>query len=245
MRPVRRFRKLRRVIAWVLSVLLGTMPIALVAFWLTFQHKPGWYKPAGLGESEMQQARGDAVQVADYVSDQMVLGKAFETVLHDAAVNKWLAALPYSWPEAGRLLPPEITDLAVRFESGKVRAGAHYERNGWQAILSVGLTVSVSADGNDISIALDGVYGGSLPVPRVVLRRMVDQLLESFSTDRDLASDPLQPLASAIRNVHSAEDLFRGLRIRNRFVWFNGDRPFRIKTVDIGEGELRLQVEPL
>jgi hypothetical protein len=233
------------VIAWLLFVVLGTTPIAIVALWLTFQHKPGWYCPAVLGEPGMQQARSAAVQVADYVSDQMVLGQPFEAVFHDCEVNKWLAALPYSWPEASDVLPPEITDLAVRFESGKVRAGAHYERNGWQAILSVGLTVSVSADGNDISIALDGVYGGSLPVPRVVLRRMMDQLLESFSTDRDLASDGMQPLASAIRNVQSAEDLFSGLRIRNRFVWFNGDRPFRIKAVDIGEGELRLRIEPL
>jgi hypothetical protein len=50
---------------------------------------------------------------------------------------------------------------------------------------------------------------------------------------------------SSIREVRSVEQLYRGIRIRNRFVWPNGKRLFRIDQITIDADELRLRIEPI
>ncbi|MGB2984407.1 MAG: hypothetical protein WBE26_00875 [Phycisphaerae bacterium] len=245
MRVKRRTHKLRRLLARVLTAALVAGPVALVALWLTFQHKPGWYRPVILDEAGIQRARSEAVRAADYVSDQMVEGRPFAAVLHDRSVNAWLAALPHSWPEARDVLPPQISDPAVRFDSGELRVGAHYAAEGWQAIISIGVKLGVSEDSGAVEIALNGAHGGSLPVPRVVLEGILDHLLQTLHARHDRSIEAAEPLVSALREVQSVDELYEGVRIRNRFVWFNGDRPFRIDSIIIDDGELRLQIEPL
>ena len=229
--------------------------VALIALWLTFQHKPGWYRPATLDEAGIQQARSRAIATADFVGDQMVRGEPFDVVLLDRSVNEWLAALPHVWPDARDSLPPELSDLAVRFDDGKVQIGAHYAARQWQAIVSVDMLLRPSDDGSAVEIALGGVHGGSLPVPRAILRSLLDHLLQSAWANRHLScrsgSARRVPLMAgrarptALQEVQSVDELFEGVKIRNRFVWFNGDRPFRIDSIRIDGGELRLRIEPL
>ena len=236
--------------------------VALIALWLTFQHKPGWYRPATLDEAGIQQARSQAVATADFVGDQMVRGEPFDVVLLDRSVGEWLAALPHVWPDARDSLPPEFSDLAVRFDEGKVQIGAHYAARQWQAIVSVDVLLRPSDDGSAIEIALSSAHSGSLPVPRAILKGLLDHLLQSPWATRRVArssaslavayprtkarhstAGPRHP--AALQEVQSVDELFEGVRIRNRFVWFNGDRPFRIDSIRIDGGELRLRIDPL
>ncbi len=87
--------------------------------------------------------------------------------------------------------------------------------------------------------------GGSLPVPRAILRRLLDPLLRGVRDASSRSADPAGEFSPNLGDVGSIDDLFRGVKIRNRFVWGNGDRPFRIDSFTIDDGELRLSIEPL
>ena len=245
MRPKTWRRRGRRVARLAFLTVLTAGPVALVTVWFCLQHKPGWYRPAVLDDAGMQRARAGATGIVDSVSDRMVQGRPFDVVLLDRQVNEWLTALPHSWPEVQRSMPREITDPAVRFETGKVRVGAHCERGGWRAIISVGLSVRVSADGDSIETALTEAHGGSLPVPRWILDMLLDSLLQRGWEARDGAEDAPASILPGLDHVGSADDLFRGVKVSNRFIWQNGDRPFRIDAITIEDGTLRLSLEPL
>ena len=73
----------------------------------------------------------------------------------------------------------------------------------------------------------------------------MERLLEQARSGRWKADGAGEPLIAALRRIQSVDDLFDGVAIGNRFVWFNGDRPFRIESVRIDDGQLRLRIEPL
>ena len=72
----------------MLTVALVVVPLTLIVAWLTFQHKPGWYRPVLLDEAGLAHARKEAVATADWVSDRMVQGQAFEVVLTARSLNE-------------------------------------------------------------------------------------------------------------------------------------------------------------
>ena len=227
------------------KIVLIAGPIVLVMLWLVFQHKPGWYRPPVVTEPLLQHARTTSAAAADDVSKRIVEAEPFQMVLTDVAVNEWLAALPHLWPDARRSIPPEISDVAVRFEGGRVRVGVLYARGGWRVILSVGLAMAVSRDGQAITVALTDARGGSLPVPRAILERVLSGVLE-IAADRPLGpGSHVKTPRSASAGLQSVDELFEGVRIRNRFVWPNGDRPLRVDSIEVDGGELRLGIEPL
>jgi hypothetical protein len=230
------------------TALLGAIlaPVTFVGLWLAFQHKPAWYQPVRMDEQGYHFARRDAVATADSISDQLVQGKEFELVLTDRSVNEWLAALPRIWPEAKQTLPPELRDPAVRFAEDRIRFAAHFDKNGWQAIVSVDLFVRVSDDGTSVTVALAGARGGSLPVPRTIIERLLRPLIEhARSSGKNHDADATSPWDAAVKSVRSVDQFFTGVTSRNRFVWPNGKRPFRIASIRASNGELRIRLQPL
>ncbi|GAG48205.1 unnamed protein product, partial [marine sediment metagenome] len=107
----------------------------------------------------------------------------------------------------------------------------------------------ISDDGRDVAIALTGARSGSLPVPQAVLERLLNPLLDRERVPRSSRSEGWgtthSPLHSALDDVRSVDDFFEGVKVRNRFIWPNGDRPFRIDSIRIDNGELHLRIEPL
>jgi len=238
-----KFRRAARRAALLVAILAAA---AFVGLWLAFQHKPAWYRPIRLDELVYQRARGETVATADSISDQLVLGKEFEFVLSDRSVNGWLAALPRIWPEAGQTLPDELRDPAVQFAEDRIRFAAHFQENGWQAIVSVDLFARVTDDGTSVTIALAGARGGSLPVPRAVIERLLGPLIEhARSSETNHDADATSPWDAAVKGVRSADQLFTGVTNRNDFVWPNGKRPFRIASIRATNGELRIRLQPL
>ena len=203
------------------------MPIAAVAGWLALRYIPSWYRPVVLSSEELVRVKGDIAGRADWISHRMVAGRSFELILHDYTINEWLAALPHAWSDAWRVVPPELTDPVIRFEPGGIILAAHCAKDGWEAIIRVRVEVAVSADGDAIDVRVTSVRGGIVPVPRSV----IDRLLESMS-DPEL-------------DHSSAESADHRLRLHNQFNWPNGDRRFRIESIRIEEGAVRIVVEPL
>jgi len=212
--------------------LLVISPLGASALWLTFQHKPSWYRPVLLSADNFQRARREAVAAADDFGDKLVAGRPFEVTLRQQSVNEWLAALPEIWPEAKDALPPELSAPAVRFEPGLLRIGAHLERAVGQTILSVDLVPEVSKDGASIGIAARALRAGSLSIPRILFERVLPWF------------DPQAPSTAPDDRV-SIGQLFSGVTSSNRFVWPNGERAFRIQSVSLIDGELHLNIEPL
>ena len=231
----------------VLTVVFVAVPVTLSALWLAFHHKPGWYQPVSLDEAGVQRARSQAVGVADFVSDRMVEGEEFDVLLQDRSINEWLAAWLRDWPDGRDALPPELSDPAIHFDAGRIRVAAYFATGGWRAIVSVALTLGLTVDGSAVEIRLSGAHAGSLPLPRVILDDVLDHLLQGARAGPpwEDSHSTMGPLASILREVRSVDELFEGVRIRNRFVWFNGERPFRIESLTIDDGNLRLRVRPL
>ena len=245
MRDITRKRTTRRRIRLGLGIAFIVSAVVLVTLWLVFQHRPGWYRPEIVTETMLQQARTTSAAAADRVSKRIVEAETFEVRLTADTVNQWLAALPHLWPDARRSIPPEISDLAVHFDDGRVRVGALYAKDGWQAIVSVGLILAVSGDGDGITVTLDDARGGSLPVPRMILEEILQRVRQGAGRAGANPELDAGTLESVLEGLRSVDDLFDGVRLRNRFVWPNGRRPIRIAAIEADDGELHLQIEPL
>jgi hypothetical protein len=207
----------------VLATVLG----ALLVLWLTFQHVPAWYQPVQLDAEESRDARADATGMGDWISGKMVDREPFEVVLHDWSITRWLAALPVLWPEFEESVPAGLSEGAVKFDDGRILAGAHYEHQGWRLIINLAITTEIVDGGDHLMLKLETVRGGSLPVPKAVIREL------------------LVPLVARSRRIQSVDDLFDGVKIDNRFTWPNGDRLFRIDSIHIEDGDLRIGIVPL
>ncbi len=215
-----------------------TVPLSLAAVWLVTHHRPGWYAPPRLGEEDSQRARREAVAAFDSVGDQLVQGRAFDVVLLDQSVSEWIGVLPTLWPEVNDVWPRELRDVVVRFEPGIVRVGAHLEAARLQSIVNLDVELSVSHDGTSLSIRPARIRAGAFPLPFFALRWFVDSQ-ESASSGKTRRLD-----AETFERLPVGEFL-GGTQVRNRFVWPNGNRSFRIASVEIRRGELRLRIEPL
>jgi hypothetical protein len=227
---------------------LITTPLGLLTLWLALEHRPGWYVPAVLDEQGVQAARRDATNAVDQFGDQLVRRLPFEVVLRDDALNAWLAALPHIWPDAAQAVPRELHDPALRFEAGLLRIGALYEVSGWRAIVSGAAAAALADDGATIELRLAELCCGSVPMPPSLITRAADPHLHAAALSdakQSSASETPGGVISSIGEVRSVDQLYRGVRIRNRFVWPNGKRPFRIAQITIDAGELRLRIEPL
>ncbi|MCH7872055.1 MAG: hypothetical protein IID33_10185 [Planctomycetes bacterium] len=233
------------------SVGLIVVPLVVIALWLTLHHKPGWYHPVELDARGMQRARRQALSTADSISDQMVQRKPFDIVLTDESVTQWIAALGSIWPEVKERIPSEITDIAVAFDDGVVRVGGRY-RGSWHAIVNVHLELGMTEDGSTLWIQLLSVYGGLLPIPSSMIERALAGRLGADESASDASNGRLDGADSLTRWIGSPSDHANGpsetrsrAEIENRFVWFNGRRPYRILSIQVGAGVLRLRIEPL
>ena len=226
----------RRAIAAGLVCLLPGM----AALCLTVEHKPGWYRPAVLDEHGLERARSEATAAWDQISGRVVQGRPFDVVLTDRVVNEWLAALDHHRPEVLQSLSPQLRAPAVRFLEGDVRVGAHYEANGWRAIVTVAAAPRISPDGRLCQLELTGAYVGSLPVPKALIQTSKRRNVEASKPTKIKEMNP---------SLFGRLDIstFRRFlpEIANRFVWPNGDRPFRIDSIMVRDGELHLRVIPL
>ncbi|MHC5108991.1 MAG: hypothetical protein ACYTHJ_03830 [Planctomycetota bacterium] len=232
-----------RIVRWVLRAGPVVVVLSLVILWLCFQRRPGWYRPAILDQDGVRRASSAAVAWADDVSDRMVRADPFKLVLSNEEVTEFAAILPELFPDEFAGWPPELTLPAVAFADGFIHVGFHCEREGWRLIAVVELAVEVNETSQEITVALAGVRGGSLPIPRFLLRKQVDPII---AREISRLEKPYRRHGQHFLNdLAGVDDLIEGVQIPNRFVWPNGKRPFRITQVDASEGKLNLWIRPL
>lgn len=228
----------------VIVALLAVFALC-VTIWLVFQHKPAWYEPAVPDELTLQAARTGSAAFADDTSDAMVRGQPFEVVLLEKSVNQWLAALPVLWPEVRDHFPPGLEAPAVSFADGEIRVGGLYSHGPWKVIANVGIVPELIDHGESIRLRAVEARGGSLPLPRRLLERLVNRIRTNSRGDQRATGGEQTAGALILREVRTVDDLFCGIRIRNDFVWPNGERRYRIASITITRGELRLGLDPL
>lgn len=234
----------RRFLCTLLLLSFGAVFAMVGGLWFTFQHRPPWYQPVTPDEATLQAARRESAAVADSTSRSMVEGEMFEVALSDAAVNRWLAALPSLWPDVGRRMPAGLRDPAVSFDEGEMRIGGFYEDRGWRVIANAAIVPELTDAGATITLRLAAARGGSLPLPRNFLERAVRQLRRR-ADEAVTAPDGDDEFWSAMREIRTVDDLFRGVSFKNRFVWPNGERAYRIDAINARDGVLRLRIDPL
>ena len=233
-----------RTIRWIAVVLVAIAPIAALALWMTFQHVPAWYRPLRLSPEQIDDARATITLFADSVSDQMVETEPFEIVLTESQVNAWLAAMPHMLSEAEQWLPTQWSGLVVRFDVSAVRLGAHYSHRGWRAILSVGISARLAEDAQTVHLQLTDVHGGSLALPRWLVADLLDEKLhEAFPSELLEESDDLARII--LSSTEPAHRLFEGIELPNRFIWPNGQRRYRLESLELAHQEVRLKIKPL
>lgn len=246
-------RRARRWIARFFTVIGVMVPCLAVVGWLTFQHKPEWYRPAHLSTAGLRKARVDVINMVDYMGDRLVEGSPFDLELNDASVTQWFEVLPELYPEFLRLLPSGASEFAVRFLNDRIRMGwlhdvggeaaLNPQRGRWRVIAGTAIALHVSQDGQSLELMLRGVQGGSIPIPRFLLRSWLDPVLSSEAVN--LRGFRLLSSTKLAYGLHSVDDLFEGVALENRFVWFNGNIPFRIESIAITDGTLRLRIRPI
>jgi len=229
-RSSRRWRRRLSIIGFLLA-------LGAVTLWLLFQHKPTWYEPVDLDRAALQRTQNDATLTADLVSDQMVRGRPFEISLSDTQVTRWLTALPAMVPEAQMSWSASLSSPAVRFEPGRMRAGVVYSGSGWRSLMGLSLRVVGDDDEDVLRLAVESASLGSLPVPRLVVANALKRPLERLL--QQAADQELMP------PIESVDQLYRGVPIRNRFVWPNGKRAFRVKRIRFEDHSVRISIEPI
>ncbi len=240
MRVKKRKSKAIRLLRIALMVAFVGCTVGFATLWLVFQHKPDWYRPPPVNEQMLRAARSEVAEIVEGISHRIVRGETFELSFTDETVNQWLAALPHDWPDARRNVPPELRDLVIRFEDGRIRIASLYVKGGWRAVLTVAVEVALSKNGRRISLELIEAHGGSLPVPHSVLAYMLGGLAIGGGETVIRGGDPSTP-----HKPETAADFLSGLRVPNRFVWPNGKRPFRIDAIELTQGRIRLRLESL
>lgn len=233
-----------RVRLWIRRGVLLGVPLTLLLLTIAAQHRPTWHKPVSLTSGDLERARAEGMSVWDDVSWKIVSGQTFEMSLADRALNEWFAALRHDRPELVPIFPEQIRELHLSFQNASVRVSALLESRGWRAIVSLDIQPRLSSDRDNLELRCTGAYVGSLPVPTSWLvsssTRFATKLGEQFEPEPALADG-----LGGLRRKQTFVIDNNVLRITNRFVWPNGERPFKLVSIEHQPGTVRLAIEPL
>lgn len=229
---------------WVSLAMAMVTAAILVVLWMKFHRIPAWYVPVEVSVEDLPRIRSESSRWADDIGDKVVRRRSFEIELHEFTVNEFLAALPDIAPDADRYLPREVLDPCIDLRDGEIHFGARLVQEAWQCIVTLAIAVQVTDDGRYLAVALRDVRGGSLSIPQSLLQRVVGPLLEDAqkALQRGRSSNVW---SEAFRDVDSVGKLYEGVRVRNRFTWPNGNRRFRIESITVLDGVVKVVIDPL
>ncbi len=239
-----RLRKLKRWLGWASASSLVVLGVTLLVLWMMFQHIPEWYVPVEVSSEDLPRVRRESSRWIDGVSDKIVRRRTFEIELQEFEVNQLLTALPDVMPDADRYRPQEVVAPVVSFHDGYIRVAVRLVQDLWQCIVTIDLSIEVTEDGRYLILALREVHGGSLSIPRNALQRAFGPELEEARKSAP-GGRSSSPWSEAFRDVDHVSKLYDGLRVRNSFTWPNGKRRFRIESITVVDGVLKVVIDPL
>lgn len=224
-RPLTRARRIRR------RVLAGAA-IVFVVGWLLSHYRPVWYRPARITEAELPRIRGEVTVFLDEFGDALVAGQPFEAEISATQLNDWLAAWPELYPSDNPLALVGVHEPAIGFSTRGIDAGGRFRSVVFEAIVHARLDVQISPDGSGLLIAVTRARIGSLPAPTALIMRLVGNV-----------SNLTHGAKASSRDAMAGEGR---LRLVNRFIWPNGRRAFRIRSLALDSpGTMRLVIEPM
>lgn len=215
----------RRARRWV-AVLLLVGAVLLVGFAGLFcaaTYRPGWYQPAAVDFDRLPEDKQSFVTLLDSISAALNRGESIEIVVDQAQLNRWLAGRHEVFPPEWQRFEPLRDPFVEILPEQRLRLACRIGRGGLAVVGSVQVRLVVEPE----AIELSGptLRAGLLPVSAGwLLERLSDRLpggLRSYVDDR---GGPL--------------------RIRNRWIWPNGRRRFRVASLHSEPGRLRIRLEP-
>lgn len=230
----------RKRLRWVIrggSALFGIVGLAL---FLAAQRKPTWYAPAALDTQQRREARADATNLVDEISRLMVKGEPFVFSLSAARVTTWLGAVDIeefitSEDEAVRLARP-----AVALPGGeRLAIGLEVARSGLRAVLSVEMRCALTEDGDELVVRIDSIRLGAIAIPRSQAMKILAPVREEL--EAGLRADPD---GFGARMEEGDGESLALIRVSNDFVWPNGERRFRIRSIDATESAVSFGIVP-
>lgn len=225
----------------ILLVLFALLLAGGIGVWLLFQRVPGWYRPVVVTAADKTQVLANLTHTTeDFTQSLRQVGVPFEYRLTQDQINAWWAIREEVWPLAREWIPPGVSEPMVVLEDGVIRLAARCELGGIQTVLSARLLVDGNKDG--LTLRLESVSGGSLPIPAAAVRDLLGRLDGDFwpagrVLRQQYFNEPLPPLAG----------LPEGIVLPNSWVWQSGAfrAPMWIKSLQVRPGEIVATIEPL
>ena len=230
-----------RVRKWIVRLAVAVvllLPLVMVGVWLGIQHIPEWYRPPVISPQDYQKVRDDFEAIFNEMSRGLISSREpFKLVLSDEQVNNWMAVRGEILPEASAWVPDYLDDPMIRFEEDLITVGGTVSRGNVRSVVSLGWRVKVRPE--IVTLRLEKTRSGSLPVPETAIAELLSKMAGDPATAGASLSQDGMRLAGAIRQAGT------GLEIENLFRWSNGDRLFRITSIESKDGSMRLGIQPL
>lgn len=207
-------------------IVLAIASLLAVCLWLTVFRIPSYYRPPQVGPAEYQLVRDDLEAAYNDLNLAVQGSDAFDYVVEQDQLNRWIATRRQIWPGFQRYLPEKLQQPMVVFQDGRLVVSGLVPAAGFQSVLS--LIFSLRAEPDHLTIRLEGCRIGAMPVPRHALGRFLDRLESS----------------SALPHGASPQELLEGLTIPNRFEWRSGGRLIRFEQIDLKPGRLVVRIAP-
>jgi hypothetical protein len=213
--------------------------LLLITGWILFQRIPSWYRPVWLGPDDIESVQRDFSRKTEELNSRIgrAAPGAFEWTISDDQVNAWFSAREDMWPDSRNWLPPNMSDVCVRFEPDGIRLAATVSHSRIETVLSAHFAVGI--DDGDLRLRLAGVSGGSLPFPAFAFRDLITEL------DQRISHEDMLKYSYESTELPRLTDLFTEMRLPDEWVWWNGTRPFRIVALKLEEGVCTATLEPI
>lgn len=204
----------------LLPVVLGGL---LVGGGAALTCRPSWYQPLSIDYGRLQDDKRCQLRLENEISAALNHDRPIEIELDEARVNRWIAAREELWPAEAPSLEPFSRPQVVFLGGNRVRVGALLERSGMRVVLSATFRVDLQAD--RLVITWEAVRAGVLPTPRRLIEKAVRELAGRWRIAEQALTE-------------------REMTLPIEGTWPNGKRRFRLADLSIGDGSVRVVLEP-
>jgi len=137
------------------------------------------------------------------------------------------------WPESKRWIPDQIQDPMILFEQDQVILAGTWRGPGPRTVVNIRLRVEMIDD--QLRVRVMSVRGGALPIPLTPIKRQLARL------EHDRAGPDRTLLPDGTSIVDAAD----GAPLPKDFPWTQPRGTFRIETLKVVPGELRVRLCPM
>lgn len=242
MPPRSRKRRVLRIVAWSAGVIFGLVVIAAIAGWFAFQRVPSWYEARHYARRDLPHIRNSLPNTYQDLNERIVAGEVFEYAFDANTITDWIVARAELYPDAAEWIPDWIRDPVVAFEDNRAIIGARIDYDGWQAIIGIHLVADITRE--HVTVRVDKLTAGALPIPMDMLAEPLQQLLDSSRIDPESLPDPIRGVVARLQSAGPQTLVDQGVQWRNIFETDTAGRWIKFKEARAADGKLYVTIEP-